>query len=79
MIPARDETSLARDIDRAGDLAEMGLVRVGYRTLDEALARAESLSSTAWGWELVDRYRRAMAHYAEAYGIRFPIPLEWSP
>jgi Lon protease-like protein len=77
MVPVQDEASFNRDIANAIELARAGLVRIGYRTLDEALSHVEDLPPSEWAEELSSRYRRALAQYARAYGIRFPIPAEW--
>lgn len=57
----------------AMDLADIGKVEAGYRGLLRGLSRAEELAeqpdAPGWQWELVRRYREAVARYGAIYRV----------
>lgn len=76
MIPPQVEAVFQRDVARALTLAQTGMVKIGYRCLDEALALAEGLIPTEWTCELIERYHRAIVEYTRAHRLSFALPRE---
>jgi hypothetical protein len=64
--------ALLMTVAEAADLAYTAEIEAGHRALQSGPARAEELAeepdAPAWTWDLVWRYREALARYDETYG-----------
>lgn len=74
-LPPAEIDTLLMTVAEAIDLAHTGEIQPAYRALQPGLARAEELADEAdapgWTWELVRRYREAVAQYEETYRVGY--------